>query len=419
MAGLENELFSILGERSNYDDYREHIPEEILSPVGRRFLKYLDNYWERYSYTDAVLWDDFNSWLKTTAAPHDTHLDAMVQLGEITRDVSVEDKARDVLNRAVERDISEQIQGHLESEDGVDVTAINDLLHKLERFKSSDLEESNKYEVSTDIEEVLKSSHITDEGLEFSLDILKESIGPLRAGDTVYIPARPEVGKTTFLCHQAGHMIENSHDTTGIIFSNEEDGNRVMIRLYQSILNWTTKDILADPSAAKREYERQMGGLDRIRIIHAAGLHRRDCERVIEKAEPNLIVFNMLSKIGGFGSSRMQNDVDVYSAQGIWMRELANSYNCAAMTAWQAGGSAHGKAWIEQDDMYGSKTGIVAEADVILGIGKVIEPSVAENHRYIHLSKNKLPGDSKTDERKRHGYFNEIYIDAERGRFYE
>lgn len=417
MAGLENEILKVIGAKEGYDAYRDYLPEEILSPVGRRLLKYVDKFHDDYTYPDITDWQDFARWLGHSAATKDSHLEAMQQICEVTDGVEYIGTARDVLNKAVERDVSEQILGHLEKDDDLDIATLRSLINELEEFRSSDLE-TDKLEVGTDIEDVLRNSHISDEGLPFSLPVLRSAIGPLRPGDTMYVVKRPEVGGTTFTIQQAGYMMENTKDTNAIIFSNEEDGNRLMIRLYQSVLNWTTKDILADPAKARAEYQRRMGSLDRVRIIHAASLHRRDCERVIEKYDPDLIVFNMLSKIGGFGN-RNQSDVDAYTAQGVWMREIANGYGCAAMTSWQAGGSAHGKAWIESDDMYGSKTGIVAEADVILGIGKIIDPSEPEDHRYLHLAKNKLAGDSKTDEKLRHGYFNNIYINTEKARFYE
>lgn len=419
MAGLENEILHVLGDPEEYKAYREYLPEEVLSPVSRRLLGYIDKYWDTYSHTDTIDWNDFSGWLQHYAATKDSHLEAMVQVCDTTADVEVADTGRDILDKAVERDIGEQIEGHLSKDDEVDPILIRDLCDKLEQFKVRDLDSADSLEVNTNIEDVLRDSHVTGEGLPFSLDILRKSVGPLRPGDTMYVVKRPEVGGTTFLVQQTGYMMENSTDTNALIFSNEEDGNRVMIRLYQSVLGWTTKDVMANPVMAREEYERRMGDINRIRIIHSANLHRKDCERVIEKYNPDLIVFNMLSKISGFGTSKYQNDVDMYSAQGVWMRELANAHTCAAMTAWQAGSSAHGKAWLEQDDMYGSKTGVVAEADVILGIGKVLDIGVPEDQRYLHLSKNKLPGDSYTDEKLRHGYFDDVWLNAEIGRYHD
>lgn len=418
MASIENQVLQVLSERGDYAKYREFVPEEIFSPVGRRLLGYVDKFWESYDSEGEIDWNDFALWLKRYAAPKDTHLEAMELMCRATWETEHYGVARDVLNRAVEQDVAEQIEGQLEREEGLDTARIRELVNEVERFRSSDLEKDD-LTISTDIEEIIEDSHVSDDGLPFSLDILRKSIGPLRPGDTVFVPARIEVGKTTFLLNQADYMIGNTENTNAVVFSNEEDGNRLMIRLYQIALGWSTKDVLSNPTKAKTEYRRKFGSLDRIKVVHAARLHKREVERAIEKHNPSLVVFNMLSKIQGFGNSRYQNDVDMFLAQGAWMRELANGYNCAALTAWQAGGQAHGKPWIEADDMYGSKTGVPGEADVIIGIGKVENRSEPENHRYIHLAKNKLAGDSKTDERLRHGFFDGIYINEQTGVFYE
>lgn len=415
MANLENKILDILKEKEDWKKYREYIPVDSLTPVTRRLLECIDDYWNKY-YTDtSFTWEEFKSWVNSIYSS-DTHIEAIKYICDINNSITNTDTARDILNSAVERDISQQIEGLVE-DGSVDVVQISSLLSELDKFKNKDLDSVNNL-VSTDLEEVLKDSHVSDEGFEFSLECLQQSIGPLRAGNTIYIPARPEVGKTTFLMHQTGHMITNTENTSALILSNEEDGNRLMLRLIQSVIGWTTKDILADPKTAKAEYETRIGDRDRIRIIHAAVLERRECERAIETYEPNLLVFNMLSKVKGFGN-RYSQDVDVFEALGAWMRELANSYGCPAMTAWQAGGDAEGLSWVEQHHMYKSKTGVVGEADVILGIGKSGDATVPENYRFLHPSKNKLPGDSKTIETMRHGYFNDVFIDTSKGRFYE
>jgi hypothetical protein len=50
-----------------------------------------------------------------------------------------------------------------------------------------------------------------------------------------------------------------------------------------------------------------------------------------------------------------------------------------------------------------AKTSKQAEADWILGIGKVSDQGY-ENLRYLHLSKNKLSGDEDTIPTERHGH---------------
>jgi hypothetical protein len=62
-----------------------------------------------------------------------------------------------------------------------------------------------------------------------------------------------------------------------------------------------------------------------------------------------------------------------------------------------------------------AKTSKQAEADWILGIGKVHDTGY-ERLRFLHLSKNKLMGDMDTDPKMRHGRW-EVLIDPEIGRY--
>ena len=63
--------------------------------------------------------------------------------------------------------------------------------------------------------------------------------------------------------------------------------------------------------------------------------------------------------------------------------------------------------------LYGSKTGIQGEADVILMIG--CEDN-GQDIRYISIPKNKLPGGPRSVPGLRHGKF-EVNFDHQTGRF--
>jgi hypothetical protein len=62
-----------------------------------------------------------------------------------------------------------------------------------------------------------------------------------------------------------------------------------------------------------------------------------------------------------------------------------------------------------------AKTSKQAEADWILGIGKVNDPGY-DAIRYLHLSKNKLLGDEDTKPDQRHGR-REVLIEAQTARY--
>ena len=85
------------------------------------------------------------------------------------------------------------------------------------------------------------------------------------------------------------------------------------------------------------------------------------------------------------------------------------------MSIIQADGSAEGQRWLNQSQLYGSKTGVQGEIDVLLMIGKTEEPG-HEEQRFIHVAKNKKPTTGRMDPRVKHGKFI-VDFDEERGRY--
>jgi hypothetical protein len=81
----------------------------------------------------------------------------------------------------------------------------------------------------------------------------------------------------------------------------------------------------------------------------------------------------------------------------------------------QADASAEGVKWLNQSQLYGSKTGVQGEADVLIMIGATHEPG-DENRRYISICKNKLPGGPRTEIALRRGK-HEVMFDGDIARF--
>lgn len=186
-------------------------------------------------------------------------------------------------------------------------------------------------------------------------------------------------GKTTFLTSEVGWMTQ--HTTSPVIhFNNEERGVKVMMRYYESIHGVSRNEIRQNKSAYSLPKETSLVLFDKAKIT------RRDVERLIKEVQPSLIVFDQIDKIVGFSAERADLAIrKIY----IWAREIAKEV-CPVIGVCQAAGSAENKKWLEMDDMAESKTAKPAEADFIIGIGKIAEGY--ENTRFIHLVKNKLTG---------------------------
>jgi hypothetical protein len=110
------------------------------------------------------------------------------------------------------------------------------------------------------------------------------------------------------------------------------------------------------------------------------------------------LIFDQIDKIVGFDNDR--EDLKLGSIYQ-WGRELAKEY-CPVIAVCQADGSGEGVRWLTMSNVANAKTAKQAEADWILGIGKVNDPGY-DNLRFLHLSKNKLMGDADTIPDQRHG----------------
>lgn len=261
--------------------------------------------------------------------------------------------------------------------------------------------------VSDDLRTLIDASHAVA-GLRFRLNSLNKALGSLRKGDFGFIFARPETGKTTFLASEVTFMAEQA---TGPILwlNNEEQDEKVMLRCYQAALGITMEQLMIDIEGNKKKFHDLFGG--RLKIFNIVSATKSQIEKLIAREKPSLVVFDQIDKIKGFDNDR--EDLRLGSIY-IWARELAKTY-CPVIGVCQADGSGEGQRWLSMANVANAKTSKQAEADWILGIGRVNDVGY-DNLRFLHLSKNKLLGDPDSDNSMRHGRW-ETLIDPERARY--
>lgn len=263
--------------------------------------------------------------------------------------------------------------------------------------------------VTDDLLELYESS-IKEPGLSWRLHSLNISLGPLRKGDFGFVFARPETGKTTFLASEITHMASIASAPV-LWFNNEEQGRKVMLRCFQSALGIKLVDLFSNLENNNKQFHYLTN--NNIKLYDGASIHRNQVELICKQIKPALIVFDQIDKIKGFQNDR--DDLRLGSIY-IWARELAKEF-APVIGICQADGTAEGKQWLTMDHVANAKTSKQAEADWILGIGKVHDP-LYENIRYLNISKNKLAGSSETLEEYRHGKFS-ILIKPEIARYSE
>lgn len=251
--------------------------------------------------------------------------------------------------------------------------------------------------VSSSIRSLYENTQATP-GLRWRLASLNQALGSLRKGNFGFVFARPETGKTTFLASELTFMAEQVPIDAGPIvwFNNEQAGADVQERISQATLGATREQLYKDLDGNDAQYNARIRG--KLILIDNASFNKRDIEGILKELKPSLIVFDQIDNLKGFKADRPDLEFkEIYQ----WGRELAKIYG-PVIGICQAGGTGEDKKWLTMNDVDSSKTSKQGAADWILGIGKIHEQGY-EQVRFLHLSKNKLPGDKDSDGRERHG----------------
>ena len=278
-----------------------------------------------------------------------------------------------------------------------------------DKLKSSEQEvkEDEFSFVTTDLGELLDQT-IATPGLRWRLNTLNRMLGSIRKGNFGFVFARPETGKTTFLASEVMYMASQSESPV-IWFNNEQVGAEVMLRCIQAFFGLELVELMRNRKEYEKRFKDALG--DKFLLVDQATISQKFVEKVCERYKPSLIVFDQIDKIQSQANDR--EDLRLGSIYQ-WARELAKIY-APVLGVSQADGTGEGQKWLTMANVANAKTSKQAEADWILGIGKVNDVGY-DAIRYLHLSKNKLMGDTDTDPTLRHGR-KEVIIDAHLARY--
>jgi replicative DNA helicase len=243
---------------------------------------------------------------------------------------------------------------------------------------------------------------VASDGLEWRLPEMNVALGPLRKGDFVIIAARPESGKTTFVASESTFMLGQMQPDEHVLWiNNEEASNKVMMRCIQAHHGVTSKELLDHATDFARLF-RDMGGERFLILDDDSGIKSvNKIATLFQQFKPGLIIFDQLDKVHGY-SNESRDDLRIGKLYE-WARDLAKQY-CPVIAVSQVDGSGEGEKWLHMNQLRGSKTDKIGEADAIITIGKSNEAGM-DLKRFIHVPKNKLFGGKYTQEAHRHGAF--------------
>jgi len=244
----------------------------------------------------------------------------------------------------------------------------------------------------TDIGELLQED-LNNEGINWRLKCLRESMRPLRGGDFGIIAGRPDKGKTTFLASEVTYMASQLADDRNILWLNNEGlSGRIVKRIYQAALGVTITELveLNEQGKLKRMYEEAVGRLDRIRVFDIHGMHIGQVEAIIEQNDAGVILYDMIDNIKGFGSDARTDLMLEHMYQ--WARERSVKYDAVGLATSQISADGDGLQFPTLSMLKDSKTGKQGACDFQLMIGAVNDTNL-QYSRYLSLPKNKLRRD--------------------------
>jgi replicative DNA helicase len=383
--------------RDTWLKYKEKLSVKDLPRTIAPLYSILDNFHQNHE-QDLTVGDFANLVLASQQKDPDYYKAVLQQLD----DLSVSDTTTEVLIQSFykQRLLKEiSLTAYDITEGKGNEEAFQKLISLYSEDKTEDLV-TEEFEFVTDDLDQLLNETFRQPGLRWRLGTLNKMLGSLRSGDFGFIFARPETGKTTFLASETTFMAQQlSADVGPIIwFNNEEQHNKVRIRCFQATLGATLAQINSNPEAARNAFLQATKG--KHQLLNTKGAITKDLvEKVIRKYKPSLVIYDQIDKIHGFKADR--EDL-IMGAIYQWARELAKEFQHAAIGVCQADGTGEGQKWLTMANVANAKTAKQAEADWILGIGKVNDTGY-EMVRYLHASKNKLAGDEDSDPTLRHG----------------
>ena len=408
------DLLAVTSNKDTYNRFKEHVKKHNVSSITLEIFNVLGEYWDNYPTRDNMDYAEFRTFfsivkgrkLKDPSSyevAFDNLKDALDKPSAI---------AKDLLGKLIETDYATQIYDvclKIGTGMGGELESIEPLLNAYKKEVGSSVEKDDVF-VKPSLDYL--SGVVASGGLNWRLKELNVALGPIRKGDFIIIAARPETGKTTFTASEASYMMNQLHPDEHVLWiNNEEASNKVMMRVIQAFSQVTSGELLGNPKLYEDEFISN-GGNRFLILDDDSGIKSvQKIATLFKMYKPGLIIFDQLDKVHGFKQDREDLRIgQLYE----WARDMAKEY-CPVIAISQVDGTGEGEKWIQMNQLRGSKTDKIGEADAIVTIGKSNEPGM-DLQRFIHVPKNKLFGGPETLEAHRHGCF-EVDIEPAKARY--
>jgi|5_EtaG_2_1085323.scaffolds.fasta_scaffold25804_2 replicative DNA helicase len=393
---LDLQILRVLKYKENYDKVFSSLDKDALDPRTMTILKDFGK-WFKESNHPKIHTIKFKAYFFNFAhpkLPEEVAAYYSKLLDKVEKDVDTKTESI-LMSKIIELGAATDLSNLLKAyQDGEEVRLVEDGLATLEKhYEALKRDAGDDIFVEDDIMDLIAEDQ-DDSGLKWRLDCLNNAMRPLRSGDFGIVAARPDAGKTTFLCSEFTHMasqlpVDGSKPI--LWFNNEGEGNRIKKRLYQAALGATIDELIKLNTDGKlvEAYTKALRNINNIRIIDIHDWTDRNVIEVLEKHPTSLIVFDMIDNIKFTGMKRDARTDQILEQQYQWARVLGVKYSCPVIATSQISGDGEGLQWPTMEMLKDSRTGKQGAADFILMIGRSEDPKL-DGSRFLSLPKNKL-----------------------------
>lgn len=390
---IDIQLLRLMRVRSDYNKIIGAVTVEALEPKTRNLVRAIDRYYKKHKSHGQIDFSVFIPFIERSVFPSINEDDHKTYLGIIKNMATKypdEETRGWIMESIQDNNFAHSAFQVIEAyNSGEDVEIIQEFKSLMDTYETA-MGKLDLPEVGENIDDLLEGMD-HDDGIHWRLGCLNNAMRPMRGGDFGIIAARPDQGKTSFLCSELTFMAPQLPEGRPVLWlNNEGPGYAIRPRLMQAALNCTVAGLIEKKEAGTLydEYWEAVGGKDRIRIMDIHGWTNGQVESLIEETTPGLIVYDMIDNIYGFGESA-RTDLALEKMYQ-WAREKAVKYDAAAIATSQISAEGIDERYPGMGMLKDSKTGKQGACEFQLMIGSHETKPEFASARWVSLPKNKL-----------------------------
>lgn len=220
--------------------------------------------------------------------------------------------------------------------------------------------------------------------------------GGVLPGEHILIVGRPDAGKSTMAINMGAGFVRKHKRV--LYIGNEDRIAKSKTRMVLRLTGLTMQEFQAHPQIAYKQF-RDMGGEELLQMIQLHDATFPAIEEQIEAFEPQVLIIDQIRNLKT-GKPIDEDMTRKLEALAISMRYTLLAYDLIGISVTQGNDRTQTSTqeppiWLNMGDIDSSRTGLPAQADLILGLGSNSEMRM-RNEIALSFIKNKMSAESNS-----------------------